>query len=139
MNLYQATSHCRDLMNHYGLNNWVFELSRKKRVLGQCFYNTKTIELSVDYIINGSFDNIDDTIRHEIAHALVGPGHNHGLVWKKKAVELGAKPLACSKDVKIPGKYHASCNFGTIFYFHRKVRRTYSCRKCNTVLNIKGT
>lgn len=138
MNLYQATSHCRDLMNHYGLVNWTFELSRKKTVLGQCFHHKKRIELSVDFIINNEFDKINDTVRHEIAHALVGPGHGHGLVWKRKAIELGAKPEACSKEANVPGKYQASCGCGKIFHFHRKVRRIYSCKVCNTILKIQG-
>lgn len=34
-------------------------------------------------------EEIENTILHEIAHAIVGVGHGHRLKWQEKAIELG--------------------------------------------------
>ena len=47
-------------------------------------------------------DEVRDTILHEIAHALVGPGHGHDAVWKAKCVEVGAKPEAAAATPTCP-------------------------------------
>jgi SprT protein len=44
------------------------------------------------YLAKSSDSEIRDTILHEIAHALVGPNVGHGLRWRLKCVEIGAKP-----------------------------------------------
>jgi predicted SprT family Zn-dependent metalloprotease len=55
---------------------------------------------------------VKDTILHEIAHALVGAGHGHNHVWKRKCIEIGAKPERCysSKEVETPKlRYYVIC------------------------------
>jgi predicted SprT family Zn-dependent metalloprotease len=47
------------------------------------------IELSKHYVLRNPEHEVLDTILHEIAHALVGPGHGHDEVWKAKCVEVG--------------------------------------------------
>ena len=37
-------------------------------------------------------EEVRDTILHEVAHALVGPGHGHDTVWKATAAQVGARP-----------------------------------------------
>lgn len=37
------------------------------------------------------YDDLLDTLLHEIAHALT-PGDGHGKLWQAKAMELGARP-----------------------------------------------
>ena len=34
-------------------------------------------------------EEVKNTLLHEIAHALVGPGHRHNRVWRQKAREIG--------------------------------------------------
>ena len=38
-----------------------------------------------------------NTIRHEYAHFLAGPGEGHGKKWKELAVQVGAKPVRCGE------------------------------------------
>jgi predicted SprT family Zn-dependent metalloprotease len=45
--------------------------------MGLCLYEPKAIELSLHFIERNAEDVIRDTLLHEIAHALVGPGHGH--------------------------------------------------------------
>jgi predicted SprT family Zn-dependent metalloprotease len=49
-------------------------------------------------------DQFTDTLRHEIAHAIVGPGHHHNTTWKVAAIQVGARPERCYGLDVIEGK-----------------------------------
>ena len=66
-----------DLLAFHNLPDWSFAFNRRKQALGLCVYHRKCIELSVYFVKRNSHEEILDTILHEIAHALVGPGHGH--------------------------------------------------------------
>jgi predicted SprT family Zn-dependent metalloprotease len=90
------------LLREHGLNDWKFVLDNSKRRVGQCRYDEREIGLSIWYLEKSSEAEIEDTILHEIAHALVGPDvESHGHVWKAKAAELGAKPRALAGEEAI--------------------------------------
>lgn len=102
--------------------------------MGLCVYQCRSIELSI-YLVerDNSWDEIRDTILHEIAHALVGAGHGHDRVWKKKCVEIGAKPLPCGHADMPEGRWTARCGgCGKKFDRHRKPKRVrgWFCRSC---------
>lgn len=83
------------LFDKYNLDGWRLEVSdRPKRRLGCCKYRTKTIQLS-RWVFDKCPEFMEDTVRHEVAHAIVGPGHGHKSFWKIKAIEVGAIPKAC--------------------------------------------
>lgn len=127
------------LMMQHGLidSGWRLVFDTARRRLGQCRYGPKEIGLSIDYVRLNDDDLITDTVLHEIAHALVGPRHGHGPVWKSKAIEIGAQPKSC-KDVEdlivAPGKYHAICpGCDRTYHRHKKPKnqnQKYWCRKC---------
>lgn len=73
---------------------WKFELSRTKQMLGRCDYLTKTIEVSQYWLED--WPQVEDTILHEIAHALAGPNHNHNHIWRAYAIKVGATPKPCA-------------------------------------------
>jgi predicted SprT family Zn-dependent metalloprotease len=81
------------LLREFGLTEkgWRFRISNTKRSLGRCFHADKTIELS-RYYLHIPDSEIENTIRHEIAHALVGPNHGHDRVWELEALKCGAVP-----------------------------------------------
>jgi len=81
----------------YELNGWTFGINNRKKSFGVCKYATKQIEIARWWIEHGTREQVKDTLLHELAHALVGPGHGHGLVWKFAAQKLGAIPRAGSK------------------------------------------
>src|SRR5580704_15295082 len=60
---------------------------RKPSVLGVCVFPCKTIVLSARLV--DLPNQIETTILHEIAHALVGYEAHHGSVWQTKAREIG--------------------------------------------------
>jgi predicted SprT family Zn-dependent metalloprotease len=121
----------------HGLRGWSFGFNRRKQTLGLCIYQRRTIELSVHLVERANhWDEIRDTILHEIAHALVGPGHGHDKVWKRKCVEVGAKPERCGAADMPEGAWKAHCTgCGKQFHRHRKPKRLkgWYCQACGPV------
>jgi len=122
-----------DLMARHGLRHWNFAYNRRKRAMGVCYYTAKTIELSVHFVDHNGLEEIRDTILHEIAHALVGAGHGHNATWKKKCVEIGARPLRCGQAAMPLGRWRAHCGAcGVLFSRHRRPKRLkgWFCQAC---------
>lgn len=136
MLLHNAADLANAKMGEFGLTEigGSFQLNRAKRRAGCCRYSCKLITLSRKYIEGNTIEEVTDTILHEVAHALVGPGHGHNEIWKAKCREIGAKPIRCynSDKVKMPdGDYVAYCpTCNREFRKHRKVKRQYWCKKC---------
>jgi predicted SprT family Zn-dependent metalloprotease len=121
------------LMAQHGLEGWSFGFNRHKGTLGICRFGVRTIELSVFLVYHNGVDEVRDTILHEIAHALVGPGHGHDAVWKAKALEIGARPRHCGEAEMPPGRWRAHCaGCGQDFSRHRRPRRLkgWFCQAC---------
>lgn len=137
MNANEILKYAEEMVQAYGLVGWKVKVNgRFFNVLGRCKYRTKTIELSKAYIEQGTQEHINDTILHEIAHALVGEGHGHGIVWQRKAREIGAIPKRCSKTVKLKGKYEYVCNTcGNTYHRTRKMTKLVACGICCTKYN----
>lgn len=125
----------RQLLDEHGLKDWRFELDFAKKRAGCCKYRSKTITLSYYYVTANSGEDILDTLLHEIAHAIAGPGTGHGPVWKAVCRRIGARPVRCydSQRIVMPsGRYQATCP-GCSFVFHRHKRPRAGerwCRKC---------
>jgi predicted SprT family Zn-dependent metalloprotease len=101
--------------------------------MGLCVYSRRTIELSIHFVERNPEEEIRDTILHEIAHALVGHRHGHGPVWKKKCLEIGARPVRCGQAEMPAGQWKASCgSCGKKFDRHRKPKRLrgWFCQNC---------
>lgn len=121
-------------MEEFGLTQlgWKSDSMRAKEIVGRCNYTVKTIELSWPLTLVNSAELITDTILHEIAHALVGPGHHHNLIWQHKAVQIGARPIRCSVGaVGVERQYKMKCLCPNKFIsFHRKPRLDRRCPNC---------
>ena len=114
MNLNQVVALGNQLMKQHGLTSlgWFFELDNAKRRFGVCRFGNRTIGISRHLAALNDEAKVKDTILHEIAHALVGPGHGHDYTWKRKCIEIGAKPERCysSTEVTTPKlRYYAIC------------------------------
>jgi SprT-like family len=86
----------RQLMDQHGLQDWSVTINRRlERIAGQCDHKRKTIHLGDFYVAENDEGEVRDTILHEIAHALHGPGGQpHGREWKEIARNIGARPQA---------------------------------------------
>lgn len=78
-----------DLLEEHGATGWKVVFDKATNRAGRCTYDTKTISYSVIYLLHGTEAQRINTIRHEVAHALVGPGYGHGYAWKRKFLLLG--------------------------------------------------
>lgn len=96
----QAVKLCHETLIQYGLKDWHVRLTTKidgrTVFLGMCVEKDKCIILNALHIDTHPDVEIVDTIKHEIAHAIVGCDHQHDDVWAEKAKELGAIPRSCS-------------------------------------------
>ncbi len=95
----EASKLTRDTLNAHKLQAWGVRIMTDNKyasVLGLCDYKTKTIILNGHHIDIHPSEDVIDTIKHEVAHALC-PFHQHDNVWRDKALELGCKdPKPCS-------------------------------------------
>ncbi len=132
----------QQLLMQHGLaaSGWRFALDRAKRRNGCCKYREKEISLSEFYITNNVVELVRDTILHEIAHALVGPGHHHNHVWKAMCVRVGARPVRCKpigEVVGVQGRWRVACpNCPQTYHMHRRPKYLTNnrCGKCKTNL-----
>jgi predicted SprT family Zn-dependent metalloprotease len=89
-----------ELMKKFKLSNWYFSWINKKSTYGQCFHNGKIISLSIPYVLAcNDVNEIEDTIRHEIGHALTPDDKGHGKEWKAMAKKVGYTPKRCSEFI----------------------------------------
>lgn len=99
MNRNEATKFLRQLLDNNGLSTWRISLATDvyKPYLGLCNYQHKTIILNAHHIDTHPTPEVLNTIRHEVAHAIVGPNHGHDDIWKIEARKQGCdNTLPCA-------------------------------------------
>jgi len=112
MDVTEAVALGEALLSEFGLNGWVIALDKRAtRRFGQCRRRQHTIGLTEALVKLNTRAEVEDVIRHEIAHALVGDGHGHDRVWKLKCIEVGARPERCYDEsvVTPPRRYTLTC------------------------------
>jgi len=131
---------CKELVEEqikkHKLIGWRFEINNSKKVLGQCNYREKIINVSWSFMKQNTDELVMDVILHEIAHALTR-GHHHDEVWKAKCLEIGANPDRICNEAVIPkGKYVYECpKCKKESHYFRKKRREFACGDCCKVYN----
>lgn len=128
-----------------------FEWSRAKNSLGACHYlhgEPYKLTLSKPWVPYLTYDDVRDTILHEIAHAKAGHAHGHNHIWKNWARKLGADPTRTA-DIPVDieerfardhAKYMYACtndNCDITGYRNRISRNfTYRCNKCKSIIEF---
>ena len=140
MNKFEAKTLALLYMEQHRLADWKFEFENCKRSLGRCHYYDRKITLSEWYVKLNEESDVEDTILHEIAHALSWvrygrEGKGHGKLWKKVCIEIGATPQRVHKGIieypKQHFKYVDTCGCGITYKRHRLTsNRGYRCPKC---------
>jgi predicted SprT family Zn-dependent metalloprotease len=126
----------RDLMDAHGLHEWTLTFDNAKRRLGCCRFATKTISLSRPLAEINEWNVVNDTILHEIAHALAGPRAGHGPKWRTVARQVGATPVRCADAAEVATLACAwtgacpSCDFTVGRHRLAGSAKTSACPEC---------
>lgn len=139
MNLEDAKILGEGYIEMYKLNNWKFEFNRSKKTFGLCKFGRKVISLSKFLCETNPEHEVEITIKHEIAHALVGLNHGHDRDWKSKCVEMGITPSQYYNEagngrnvIPVEKKNQYQCpNCKHIFGSHRAWTIRHSCSICH--------
>lgn len=87
-----------ELLVEHGLTDWDVRVNnRLRQTYGRCNYELQEIEISGKLAMINPADRTEETIRHEVAHALA-PGAGHGAGWKRACAVVGAKPRRCFSE-----------------------------------------
>ncbi len=130
----RAAALARELLAAHGLAGWSFRFNRSKLNMGLCKYGPRSVELSAHFVEHNPDEAVRDTLLHEIAHALVGPGHGHDAAWKAMCRRVGARPERLSFEAVMPlGRWRAVCGgCGALHHRHRRPKRMVGwwCCRC---------
>ena len=99
---------------------------------GVCRFEERRIEVSVSYCHRESPSGVENSIVHEITHAIVGYDHHHDAVWKAMNLRLGGDGKRCHDVEHTPPRWVGHCACGNRWQRHRLSRRTRTgiCPKC---------
>jgi predicted SprT family Zn-dependent metalloprotease len=126
------------LMAEWGLIElgWTLVIDEltKTRRLGYCWFGGKELGLSRWFIEHNDWPVVEQTTKHEIAHALayLRHGHtDHGAPWKAMCLLVGCEPSRermSDTFKRPPARYHAICTAcRSSFFRHKKPRGLYFC------------
>ena len=145
----KATEMVNAAMSKHGLikNGWTFKFNNRKRTLGVTKHGrTKSIELSRDMVNNMPADVVNNTILHEVAHALVGPRHGHDSVWKAMAIKIGCNGSRLGPRFKVSYKHQYKCstpgctakwNFHALTQKRKDILAGHNCSKCRKMNSFR--
>lgn len=132
MNRYDAETLMRDEMRKHGLRGWSFEWMRAKHTFGLCQHHKKTLKLSGVFVDCNDEATVLLVIRHEIAHALMGPGFGHGKEWRALCIKIGGDGKTCSDaEVSVTYAWQGKCGgCGKVTNQHRAPLVVRACSPC---------
>lgn len=95
MDLKYARQLTEELLQFYKLTGWRFEFRDEPRSFGLCNHQNRIVALSYVLTYLNEVPEVFSTVTHEIAHALVGPGHKHDIVWRRMFLSMGGDGKRC--------------------------------------------
>jgi len=137
MDLRDAYAYAESLLEYHGLADWRVEYDSAKRRAGICRFREQVIGLSAPLTTLHSEEEVRDTILHEIAHALAGPGHGHDHVWQQIAVRIGSSGERCtsSEAPQVEPAWLGVCRAGHTLGRHRRPERVVTCGECSSLFD----
>ena len=128
-------------VKEFNLIGWTIDIDHATRRLGLCNYNKKKITISYHLLRGPSCDEkqMRNTVLHELAHAIVGPNHNHDETWKKMALRIGCDAKRCGSMDLVEATYILECPKKCFSrgYYRRPKTDNKICMKCHSVPILK--
>ena len=118
------------LIKRHAPEGWQFCWDMAQRRGGACNYRNRTIQVSLGFAMSASDAEVDDTILHEIAHALAGPGHGHNAVWRATATSIGCSGRVTHDRDFSEKPWEGRCAAGCARVRRIRRRRDVVCGKC---------
>lgn len=122
----------------FPLHGYTFKWNNRRQAYGVCSYIKKEIQLSKILTVVCTHDQVENTILHEIAHAIAGSDAGHGYRWQKIARQIGCDGSRCNNHIHHNNaadktyRLIAECpNCGTKSYMNRKSKLRRSCKYCS--------
>lgn len=111
---------------------WTFGFDLSTVRAGVCRYGDKRIDLSVSYCLRATRADIENTLLHEIAHAIVGARHGHDAVWRAAARRIGCTAERCHDVTHTVSRWVGRCGCRQWFRqrLSRRLRRGAVCKAC---------
>jgi len=127
----------RKLLDDNRLFEWDVVFTRDIRSAGACVVWKRQIEISYPIMVSFAAIETQDTIIHEVAHALTNePGH--GPQWRREYRRLGgtSQKIRTNDDLQIrpiPARFTAVCpaNCGYTYPWARRPKVNRSCPRCS--------
>ena len=140
MDLTQARELAATLMTRHRLTGWRLVFDDAKTRAGVCRPDRREIGLSRALTHLHSPEQVTDTVLHEIAHALAGPGHGHDRKWRLIAQRIGCSGERCMPPdaPTIDGDWVGTCAAGHRTTAHRRPVRVRSCLGCSPTFNVSA-
>jgi len=136
MKLEKAEELAKELINKY-LIGYEFKFDLAKKRFGYCNLTRKIISISKYLTAINPEIEVQNTILHEIAHAITLEGHTKRFYQKCKEIGCPSK-RTINVTNSVEGKYLYECrNCGKIHNFHKRIKRAYSCGFCSKTFNNK--
>ena len=118
------------LIERHAPEGWQFRWDMAQRRGGACDYRNRTIQVSLGFAMSASDAEVEDTILHEIAHALAGPKHGHDAVWRALAISLGCSGRVTHDREFSERLWEGRCSKGCACVRRIRRRRNVVCREC---------
>jgi len=138
MDLRDAYALAEHLLARHGLDDWEVAYDSAKRRAGVCRYDVRTIGLSAPLTTLHTFDEVRDTILHEIAHALAGPEHGHDAYWRRLAMSIGSSGERCmsTQSARVEPAWLGVCSAGHVQERHKRPERVITCGTCSNRFDL---
>jgi hypothetical protein len=122
------------LFQKHLLRGWRFQWVHSKNTAGVCEHLTKTISLSLPIAKLSTFEQVEQTLIHEIAHAIAGPHERHGPIWLGIAQTLGYTGGQYHTGPVPQARWIGTCRRGHRVERHRltAAARQASCPLCSS-------
>jgi predicted SprT family Zn-dependent metalloprotease len=89
-----------------------FKFDNTRVRFGSCNYRTRTISVSRHLTELNTWEDVANTVFHEIAHGLAGKRAGHGRPWKLHADSIGCTAERCydaNAVIAVPKKFFGTC------------------------------